>query len=194
MSIAQRTPPGTGEDAACQPTSGDASVPGTKGSLRVLGIDPSLRCTGWAVVERDGRSSRALGYGTIPVGRAASQSEALLMINRVIARAIEEHLPAICAIESTIYVQSHKTAITLGAARAASILAAASAGLEVVDYAPRRAKQSVTGRGGAGKGQVAFMVRALLGLDHTPPDDAADALALALAFLNDQSHRLPIRS
>src|SRR5581483_11012167 len=82
-----------------------------------------------------------------------------------------------------IYVQSYKTAIVLGAARGAAILAAAENGLPVFEYSPRRIKQSTVGRGSAGKNQVAFMVRALLGLTETPDADAADALAIALTHL-----------
>ena len=86
-------------------------------------------------------------------------------------------------VEGVIFVQSHRTAITLGAARGAAIVAAAERGLPIYEYAPRRVKQSVVGRGGAQKDQVAFMVRALLGLTETPAADAADALAIGLTHL-----------
>ena len=85
--------------------------------------------------------------------------------------------------ESVIYVQSYKTAIILGAARGAAILAAAEHGLPVFEYPPKRIKQSTVGQGAAGKNQVAFMVRALLGLTETPDADAADALAIGLTHL-----------
>ena len=78
-------------------------------------------------------------------------------------------------------MQSYKTAIVLGAARGAAIVAAAEHGLPIYEYPPRRVKQAVVGRGGADKQQVAFMVRALLELTETPPPDAADALAIGLA-------------
>ncbi len=84
------------------------------------------------------------------------------------------------AIEGVIFVQSYQTAITLGAARGAALLAAAEAGLPVHEYSPKRVKQAVVGRGAAGKAQVAFMVRALLGLTETPPADAADAIAIGI--------------
>lgn len=85
-----------------------------------------------------------------------------------------------------IYVQSYKTAILLGAARGAAILAAAENGLPVFEYAPKRIKQATVGRGGAGKNQIAFMVRALLGLAETPGPDAADALAIGLTHLRSE--------
>jgi crossover junction endodeoxyribonuclease RuvC len=90
-------------------------------------------------------------------------------------------------------VQSYKTAIVLGAARGAAILAAAENGLPVFEYSPRRIKQSTVGRGAAGKNQIAFMVRALLGLTETPDADAADALAIALTHLRaEEKARLGI--
>ena len=83
-------------------------------------------------------------------------------------------------------MQSHKTAILLGAARGAAIIAAAENGLPIFEYSPRRIKQATVGRGAAGKNQVAFMVRALLGLTETPEVDAADALAIGLTHLRAQ--------
>ncbi len=90
------------------------------------------------------------------------------------------------AIEAIIYVQSHRTAIIMGAARGAAILAAAECGLPIYEYAPRKVKQAVVGRGGATKNQVAFMIRAMLGLTETPPEDAADAIAVGLSHF--QAH------
>ena len=92
--------------------------------------------------------------------------------------------------EGIIFVQSYKTAITMGAARGAAILAAAGRGLPVFEYSPREVKQAVVGRGGADKTQVAFMVRALLGLTETPAADAADALAIGLTHLREQASPL----
>ncbi len=110
-------------------------------------------------------------------------SSCLVCIRDRLAELIREHAPDCCALESVIYVQSYKTAIILGAARGAAILAAAENGLPVFEYSPKRIKQSTVGRGGASKDQVAFMVRALLGLTETPDADAADALAIALTHL-----------
>ena len=110
-------------------------------------------------------------------------SSCLVAIRDRLAELIREYTPDCCALEAVIYVQSYKTAIILGAARGAAILAAAEKGLPVFEYSPKRIKQSAVGRGGAGKNQVAFMVRALLGLTETPDADAADALAIALTHL-----------
>ena len=146
--------------------------------MRVLAIDPSLRCTGFAVLEKAGAKVRALEYGTIRNVPKLLQTGCLVAIHERVRDLIEEHRPDCAAFESIIYVQSFRTAIIMGTARGAALLAAAARGLPIYEYAPRRVKQSIVGRGGADKGQVGFMVRALLGLTETPAADAADALAI----------------
>src|SRR4051794_24184659 len=154
--------------------------------MRVLAIDASLRRTGVAVIDADGGKPNALYYGTIQNAASLPSSSCLVAIRDRLIELIREHGPDCCALESVIYVQSYKTAIILGAARGAAILAAAENGLPVFEYPPKRIKQSTVGRGAAGKNQVAFMVRALLGLTETPDADAADALAIALTHLRVQ--------
>ncbi len=154
--------------------------------MRVLSIDPALRKTGYAVVEgihQPGKKPayRALTYGVISNPPKLRQSSCLVSIREQLQDVIREHTPEVCAVEGIIYVQSFKTAITMGAARGAAIIAAAEHGMEVFEYAPKRVKQAVVGKGAADKQQVAFMIRALLGLTETPPPDAADALAIGLA-------------
>jgi crossover junction endodeoxyribonuclease RuvC len=144
-------------------------------------VDPSLRGTGFGVLERRGTAIRARAFGVIRNPPTLSLPACLLAIHRRLTELIETHQPSGLAVESTIYVQSYKTAITLGAARGAVLLSAELAGLPTYDYAPRRVKQAIVGRGGAHKDQVGFMIRALLGLTETPPPDAADALAVGLA-------------
>jgi crossover junction endodeoxyribonuclease RuvC len=153
--------------------------------MRVLGIDPSLRSTGYGLVEEsaEGGKLRALDYGHIANKAALRGSSCLLAIREQLGDVIARHEPDCVAVEGVIYVQSVKTAIMLGAARGAALLAAAHYGLEIFEYAPKRVKQSVTGSGSAEKPQVAFMVRALLGLTETPQADAADALAIAITHL-----------
>ena len=154
--------------------------------MRVLAIDASLRNTGVAIVEGNGRNPSALYYGTITNAPSLPSSSCLVAIRDRLVELIREHAPDCCALESVIYVQSHKTAILLGAARGAAILAAAENGLPVFEYPPKRIKQATVGRGTADKNQVAFMVRALLGLTETPQADAADALAIALTHVRSQ--------
>src|SRR5256714_6579651 len=154
--------------------------------MRVLAIDASLRNCGVAVVDGENGKSRDLCFGTIHNATSLKSSACLVAIRDRLAQLIREHEPDCCAVEAVIYVQSYKTAILLGAARGAAILAAAENGLPIFEYPPKRIKQSTVGRGAAGKNQVAFMVRALLGLTETPDADAADALAIALTHLRVQ--------
>lgn len=151
--------------------------------MRVLAIDASLRHTGVAIVESENGKPRSLFFGTIHNANTLKPSSCLVAIRDRLAELIHEHAPDCCAMEAVIYVQSHRTAITLGAARGAAILAATERGLPVFEYAPTRIKKAAVGTGAAGKNQVAFMVRALLGLTVTPDPDAADALAIALTHL-----------
>ena len=154
--------------------------------MRVLAIDASLRNCGVAIIHAEGKKLSALHFGTITNVSSLRPSSCLVAIHDRVAELIHEHEPDCCALESVIYVQSYKTAIALGAARGAAILAAAERGLPIFEYAPTRIKQATVGRGGADKGQVAFMVRALLGLTETPGPDAADALAIGLTHLRAQ--------
>jgi crossover junction endodeoxyribonuclease RuvC len=154
--------------------------------MRVLAVDASLRNTGVAIVDANNGKPRSIYFGTIHNASSMRSSSCLVAIRDRLVELIREHQPDCCALESVIYVQSHKTAILLGAARGAAILAAAENGLPVFEYSPKRIKQSAVGRGAAGKDQVAFMVRALLGLTETPGADAADALAIGLTHLRSQ--------
>jgi crossover junction endodeoxyribonuclease RuvC len=151
--------------------------------MRILAIDPAIRNTGYAVLEGDPRKPTVLGYDVISIPQKLIQSAALSAIRSHLVNVIQKFQPDEVAVEGIIYVQSHLTAITMGAARAAALIAAADHGLPVYEYAPRKVKMAVVGNGNADKSQVAFMVRALLGLAETPPPDAADALAIALAHL-----------
>ncbi len=151
--------------------------------MRVLAIDPAVRSTGYAVVEGDGKNAKPLAFDVISIPDRLPQSAALAAVRAHLRHLIEKHRPDEVAVEGIIYVQSHRTAISMGAARAAALIAAADAGLSVFEYAPRKVKMAVVGKGTADKQQVAFMVRALLGLAETPPHDAADALAIAIAHL-----------
>ena len=117
--------------------------------MRVLAIDASLRNTGVAIVDANNGKPQSIYFGTIHNKSAMRASSCLVCIRDRLAELIREHTPDCCALESVIYVQSYKTAIILGAARGAAILAAAENGLPVFEYSPKRIKQSTVGRGGA---------------------------------------------
>lgn len=151
--------------------------------MRVLAIDPAVRNTGYAVLEGDPRKPSVLAYDVIAIPKNIPQSAALAAVRAHLVNLIGKYHPDEVAVEGIIYVQSHQTAITMGAARAAALIAAADHGLPVYEYPPKKVKSAVVGNGSADKSQVAFMVRALLGLAETPPPDAADALAIAIAHI-----------
>jgi crossover junction endodeoxyribonuclease RuvC len=151
---------------------------------RVLSVDPSLRGTGYAVLESAGGKLRAVAWGVVSNPPRLSSHLCLLEIHRTLGAVARQHAPSSFAIEGVIYVQNVRTAIILGSARGAALLVAAEHGLAIHEYAPRLVKQAVVGRGGAQKDQVAFMIRALLGLTETPPPDAADALAIGVTHFH----------
>ena len=151
--------------------------------MRILAIDPSLRGTGFAVLEEIGPKVRCLEYSVIKNSPSLSQEACLIAIHDAVTSVIQRHGPTALAIENVIFVQSYPTAIILGAARGVAVWASAQAGLSIHEYPPKRVKQAVVGKGAAAKEQVAFMIRALLGLTETPPSDAADAIAIGLTHL-----------
>jgi crossover junction endodeoxyribonuclease RuvC len=151
--------------------------------MRILAVDPSLRGTGFAVLEEIGSKVRCLEYSVVKNRPGLSHEACLIAIHEALGTAIAKHQPTALAIEKVIFVQSYATAIVLGAARGVAVLAAAQAGLSIHEYPPKRVKQAVVGKGAAAKEQVAFMIRALLGLTETPPSDAADAIAIGLTHL-----------
>jgi len=167
------------------------ATPPVTNPLRLLAIDPALRNTGYAILEGSGRSIKAITYGVLHNPPKLSHSSCLLANFEQIRDLINKHQPSVCAVESIIYVQSLKTAIAMGAARASALIAAAQAGLTIFEYPPRRVKQAVVGKGAADKQQVAFMTRVLLGLKEIPPTDAADALAIGITHLQSQN---PLRA
>lgn len=149
-------------------------------SYTILGVDPSLRSTGFGVIEAAGSQLTAICHGHIKNPPGLLPSRCLVRIGDDLARLIHEHKPNVMAVEGLVYVQNTKIALTLGQVRGAAIAVAAQHGLDIYEYAPRKVKQAVTGLGGAGKTQVGQMVKALLGLKEIPQPDAADALALAI--------------
>lgn len=155
----------------------------------IIGVDPALRSTGYGIIAVEGRTTRALAYGVIKNADKLVPSRCLVAIRTQITDLVQEHKPDAAAVEGIIYLQNFQTAITLGSARGAALLALAEAGLPIYEYAPRRVKAAATGRGGAQKAQIGFMMRAMLGLTENPPPDAADALAIALTHAQNTGIR-----
>jgi len=159
------------------------SPPG-QGSTRILGVDTSLRSTGLALIQARGSLYQTLEYDLVknPPGRPLSAC--LEYLARALSEIITRGKPQAAALEGIFFCKNVKTAVILGEARGVVIAACSAAGVPVYEYSPRRVKQAVVGFGNAGKEQVRKMVMAILKLDETPHEDAADALAIALCHLH----------
>lgn len=153
----------------------------------ILGIDPSLRGTGYGVIRLGRPQPAALAHGTVRCPPAWEHSRCLAFIAQTIREVIREYQPTVCVVEGLFFAQNLQTAIVMGEARGASLAAAAEAGLEVYELAPRKVKQAIVGYGAAQKLAVAKMVQRLLKLPEPPEPDAADALALALTHAQETS-------
>ena len=151
----------------------------------ILGIDPSLRGTGYGVIQLAKPHPIALAHGTISCPAGWERSRCLLRILETIREQARLHRPTACAIEGLFYAQNLQTALIMGEARGASLAAAAEAGLEIFEIAPRKVKLAIVGYGAAQKHAVAKMVQRMLQLAEPPSADAADALALALAYAQE---------
>ncbi|HNX03905.1 MAG TPA: crossover junction endodeoxyribonuclease RuvC [Opitutales bacterium] len=163
------------------PVAGSASMKlGSRFEGVVLGIDPSLRGTGLAVVEAKGGAWRLLYSKTLRHPDSMSMAECLGDIHKSVDEAIAKYSPTHVALEQTIFVQNSRTALTMGATRGAAISAAALNNRAVVEYPPARVKQSVSGSGRASKEQVAQQVKAILHLAEVLPSDESDAAAVCV--------------
>jgi crossover junction endodeoxyribonuclease RuvC len=151
----------------------------------ILGLDPSLRGTGFGVIRLAKPHPRALAHGSIPCPSTWPHSRCLVKITQALRDLVREHQPAVCVVEGLFYAQNLKTAIVLGEARGAALSAIAEFGIEIYEMAPRKVKQAIVGYGAAQKLAVAKMVQRLLNLSKPPEPDAADALALALAHAQE---------
>lgn len=151
----------------------------------VLGIDPGTATTGYGVVRDTASSVEAVTYGVIQTPAGAPMPERLRSIYLALKDLIALHGPDSAAVEKLFFQRNVSTAMTVGQARGVVLLALAEAGVSVGEYTPRDVKQAVCGYGGAGKAQVQQMVQAILSLADLPrPDDAADALAVAICHLH----------
>ena len=151
----------------------------------VLGLDPGTAITGYGLVRKEeGGQLIAVEYGTIRTPTGLSDAERLVILNQQMKDIILLHQPDGSAVEKIFFQKNIKTAITVSQARGIVLLSLAEAGIPIGEYTPNEVKQAVTGYGSADKQQVQEMVRVILNLEVRPkPDDAADALAVAITHL-----------
>lgn len=155
--------------------------------MTILGVDTSLRSTGFGVLEVSGSRLRALEYGNIPNKPKLPVSACLFSIHMRLNELIARWNPDVLSVEKVIYGKNANTMLVLGEARGAVIVAATAAGKPIYEYEPRRVKMSVCGNGMAEKSQIQRMVKTLLSLPELPQNDAADALALAICHAHTRS-------
>lgn len=151
---------------------------------RIIGIDPGSRVTGYGVIDADSGRLRFVACGVVKTTPQYPFSHRLNEIFEGVNEVVQLHGPAIAAIEDVFLASNPRSALKLGHARGAAVVAAMQNGLSVYDYSPRVVKQAVVGYGQADKVQVQHMVRVLLSLSRAPSSDAADALAVAICHAN----------
>jgi crossover junction endodeoxyribonuclease RuvC len=152
----------------------------------ILGLDPSLRGTGFGVIRLAKPNPHTLAHGTISCPAGWERSRCLVKIAQTLRDVLKKHQPEVCVVEGLFYAQNLQTALIMGEARGAALAAVAEAGLEIYELAPRKVKQAVVGYGAAQKLAVAKMIQRILRLAELPEPDAADALALAVAHAQEQ--------
>lgn len=149
--------------------------------MRIIGIDPGIAITGYGIIDKSGNDFASIAYGKVTTDAGIDTCRRLVEVYKGLLEVIDQYKPQCAAVEELFFSKNAKTAITVGQARGVAILAAANTGLDIYEYTPLQVKQAVVGYGRAQKSQVQAMVKLLLNLKEVPkPDDAADALAIAL--------------
>ena len=152
--------------------------------MLTLGIDPGVSMTGYGLVKKGGEDLTLVEYGVITPGSESPPAQRLKVICDELEEVILRHRPTDVAVERLFFSRNARTALAVGEARGVALLAAAKHDLPVYEYTPLEVKESLVGYGRATKGQVQELVKIVLGLDSLPePDDAADALAVAICHL-----------
>lgn len=188
MGISSQAYANRSQRLAHAPSTGLTAAERPKTPVVILGIDPALRRTGFGVIRAWRQTFVCVEAGTIQCPAKWHPSQCLLTIADALDKIIRRAAPEVCVVEGLFFAKNLKTALIMGQARGACIVSAGRAGLPVYEIAARKVKQAIVGYGGAQKIAVAKMAERLLSLESTPSPDAADALALALAFaLESQS-------
>lgn len=157
----------------------------------IIGFDPGLADTGFGVIEAAGNKLTCLAYGSIKTPAKRPLPERLLTIHNEITQLLKKYKPKLVAVEQLFFSRNVSTALIVGQARGIILLAAEQHKLPVVEFTPPQVKQAVSAYGAAGKAQIQRMVKVILGLKEIPkPDDAADALAIAICGSGNMSTRL----
>lgn len=148
--------------------------------VRIIGVDPGSNVTGWGIIDRDGSRLIHVAHGQIRASGRKPIEDRLVEIYDALEAVLREHAPVHAGVELPFVSENPQTAIVLGHARGAAVLALARTGVMLASYPPATVKQAITGSGKAEKAQVQLMVKTLLNLRERPPVDAADALAVAI--------------
>ncbi|NLM06310.1 MAG: crossover junction endodeoxyribonuclease RuvC [Tissierellia bacterium] len=158
--------------------------------MRILGIDPGLAIVGYSILDVEGNRMKAANYGVIETASTMDFPDRLKFLYEELNLIIKKYKPDEVAIEELFFNKNVKTAIKVGHARGVEILSASMNGLEIYEYTPLQIKNAITGYGRAEKNQIQEMVKILLNLSEIPkPDDAADALAVAITHFHSLKHK-----
>lgn len=160
--------------------------------MRILGIDPGTRVTGYGIIDVEGNRLRHVDNGIIKTRSSDVLPLRLKTIYDGLTLVLKEYLPEAVAIEQVFMAKNPRAALTLGHARGTAVIAAVNLNLEVQEYSALQVKSAVVGYGHAGKQQVQLMVKALLNLPEVAQEDAADALAVAICHANSRTMRQAI--
>jgi crossover junction endodeoxyribonuclease RuvC len=147
----------------------------------IMGIDPGFAITGYGIVKYEGNKFSVIDYGAIKTKASTAFPQRLLLLNNRLEELIKEYKPSAISVEELFFNKNIKTALAAAHGRGAALLAASKSEAEVFEYTPLQVKQAVAGYGRAAKAQIQQMVKVILNLPEIPkPDDAADALAVAI--------------
>ena len=161
-----------------------------RGAIRILGIDPGLRSTGWGVIAVQGNSLSYVASGSLTTDERQGLAARLLAIHDGLRKVVDTHAPHEAAVEATFVNRDAAATLKLGQARGIAMLVPALAGLEVAEYAPNLVKKTIVGVGHSEKAQVRMMIGVLLPKANPCSDDAADALAIAVCHAHHRQSAL----
>jgi len=161
--------------------------------MRVLGIDPGSRVTGWGVIEANGRKTVHVDNGGIAPKQGLPFAKKLKFIYEGILDLIEQYKPDVAAIEDVFVAKNVRSSLILGHARGTAMVAVSSADIEILEYTPTEVKKAIVGTGRASKEQIQKMVQVLLSLPESAFEDASDALAVAICHLNSSKLNMRIK-